>query len=234
MPRHARLVVPHYPHHIIQRGHDRQVIFAHQDDYDYYLNNLREWKTHYHIKVYAYCLMTNHVHLLLEPGDEAGTLAQFMKRVAARQTRYVNRLEGRSGTLWESRYKSSPVDTESYLLACARYIELNPVRALMVAQPQDYPWSSLQHKIGMRDDPWLDSDPVYRSLGRTARQRARRYHDFVTAAIPHDEWRLIRDAIQRGQLTGSDRFIEAIAAKMGKRIERRGQGRPRKEREVEK
>jgi putative transposase len=226
--------VPHYPHHIIQRGHNRQVIFAQADDYTYYLSSLRAWKTHYQIKVYAYCLMTNHVHLLLEPGDEPGTLGQFMKRVAARQTRYVNRLESRSGTLWESRYKSSPVETESYLLACARYIELNPVRAQLVAQPEDYPWSSFQPRIGQRQDPWLDIDPVYLSLGRTPQQRARRYHDFVSGHVAQEEWQLIRDAIQRGQLTGGDRFIEEIKAIMGKRIERRGQGRPKKETEIEK
>ena len=142
MPRHARLIVPHYPHHIIQRGHNRQTLFAQADDYHYYLSNLQAWKTHYQIKIFAYCLMTNHVHLLLQPGDDPGALGQFMKRVAARQTRYVNRLEGRSGTLWESRYKSSPVETEAYLLACIRYIELNPVRARMVAQPEEHPWSS--------------------------------------------------------------------------------------------
>lgn len=213
MPRQARLVIPHRPHHIIQRGHNRQVIFAQDQDYHYYLSTLQEWKTHYQIKVYAYCLMTNHVHLLLEPGDDSGTLAQLMKRVAARQTRYVNRLENRSGTLWESRYKSSPVETESYLLACTRYIELNPVRAQMVAEPEDYPWSSFQYRTGKRQEPWLDLDPVYLGLGRTARERARRYHDFVRARIAEEEWTLIRNAIQRGQLTGSDPFIKEIQAK---------------------
>ena len=157
-----------------------------------------------------------------------------MKRVAARQTRYVNRLEGRSGTLWESRYQSSPVDTESSLLACTRYIELNPVRAQMVSQPDDYRWSSCRHRIGLGQEAWLDIDPVYLGLGRTVRERARRYHEFVRAAIAQEEWELIRGAIQRGQLTGGDRFIEEIAAKVGKRIEWRGQGRPRKEPDVEK
>ena len=229
MPRHARLVVPHYPHHIIQRGHNRQALFAQADDYHYYLSNLQAWKTHYQIKIFAYCLMTNHVHLLLQPGDDPGALGQFMKRVAARQTRYVNRLEGRSGTLWESRYKSSPVETEAYLLACIRYIELNPVRAQMVAQPEEHPWSSCAHHVGLREDAWLDIDPVYLRLGQTARERASRYRDFVRAAIAEGEWQLIRDAIQRGQLTGSERFVDEIAQKVGRRIERRGQGRPKKE-----
>ena len=228
MPRHARLVLPQSPHHIIQRGHNRQVVFAQDDDYAYYLETLQVWKAHYGVQVYAFCLMTNHVHLLLEPGVEAGALGHLMKRVAARQTRYVNRLEGRTGTLWESRYKSSPVETEAYLLACARYIELNPVRARLVARPEEYPWSSFRDKLGLRETPWLDRDPCYQALGASAQQRARRYHDFVMAAIPEDEWRLIRQAIQRGQLTGTARFVEDVAARMGKRLALRGQGRPRK------
>ena len=152
-----------------------------------------------------------------------------MKRVAARQTRYVNRLEGRSGALWESRYKSSPVETEAYLLACMRYIELNPVRAQMVAQPEEHPWSSCAHHIGLRKNAWLDIDPAYLRLGQTARERASRYRDFVRAAITEGEWQLIRDAIQRGQLTVSERFVDEIAQKVGRRIERRRQGRPKKE-----
>ena len=229
MPRRARLVVPHHPHHIIQRGHNRQVLFAEPDDYHYYLSNLKTYKTDYEIKVFAYCLMTNHVHLLLQPDDDPDALGQFMKRVAARQTRYVNRLEGRSGTLWESRYKSSPVETEAYLLACLRYIELNPVRARLVAQPEDYPWSSYRHHVGLNRADWLDIAPVYLSLGRSAKVRARRYARFVREAIPEGEWQLIRDAIQRGQLTGNQRFIDKIAGVLGRRVERQGQGRPRKE-----
>jgi len=229
MPRQARLVLPHAPHHIIQRGHNRQVVFARDDDYAYYLDTLQAWKTHYGVKVYAFCLMTNHVHLLLEPGEAPGVLAQLMKRVAARQTRYVNRLEGRTGTLWDSRYKSSPVETEAYLLACARYIELNPVRAKLVARPEDYPWSSFRDKIGVCHTSWLDLDPCYQGLGHSAPMRARLYHAFVMAAIPEEEWRLMRQAIQRGQLTGTERFTEEVAAKIGKRIALRGQGRPKKE-----
>lgn len=125
MPRMGRVVLPNYPHHIVQRGHNRQVVFAGQEDFEYYLEILGECKESYQVKIYAYCLMTNHVHLLVQPGNDVQSLGQFMKRVAARMTRYRNHLEGRSGTLWESRYKSSPVQTDQYLLVCCRYIELN-------------------------------------------------------------------------------------------------------------
>ncbi len=108
--------------------------------------------------------MTNHVHLLLAPGESVSGMGRLMKALAARATRYRNRLEGRSGTLWESRYKSSPVQRNCYLLACCRYSELNPVRAGMVAGPADYRWSSFRQRMGAGGDVWLDSDPCYLAL----------------------------------------------------------------------
>ena len=141
MPRIARIVIADYPHHIIQRGHNRQVVFVGDEDYLYYLENLKEWKKTFKCKVYAYCLMTNHVHLIVSPGKKAENLALLMKRVSGRQTRYVNKIERRSGTLWEGRYKSSLINEDGYLLACCRYIELNPVRAGIVNEPAEYRWS---------------------------------------------------------------------------------------------
>jgi len=133
MPRTARVIVPYTPHHIIQRGHNRSVVFAHVADYEFYLVSLRELKVEFEVDVFAYCLMTNHIHLVLQVGDDVSAIGQLMKRLAARQTRYVNKLEGRTGTLWDSRFRSSPIDTDRYLLACCRYVELNPVRAGMVS-----------------------------------------------------------------------------------------------------
>ena len=160
MPRQSRIVLPYCPHHIIQRGHNRQVVFTGDEDYLYYLDNLREWKTELGCKVYAYCLMTNHVHLILDPGENVENLGLLMKRIDGRQTRYVNTLENRSGSLWEGRYKSSPIHAGEYLLACCRYIELNPLRAGMVEEPEQYRWSSCSSKTGGKNVPWLD----YRSF----------------------------------------------------------------------
>lgn len=226
MPRMGRIVLPQYPHHIVQRGHNRQTVFAGDDDFQRYLNDLRELKVVFGIKVYAFCLMTNHVHLLLAPGDSVAGLGQLMKALAARMTRYRNKLEGRSGTLWESRYKSSVVETDTYLLACCRYIELNPLRARMVARVEDYPWSSYRLRMGT-DDDWLDSNPCIEALGKSASERSSRYREFVAQAIPEHELRLVRDALQRGQLTGTGRFVDEVEEIIGRRIERRGQGRPR-------
>ena len=228
MPRMGRIVLPNYPHHVVQRGHNRQVVFAAEDDYQRYLGDLRELKDVFGVKVYAYCLMTNHVHLLLAPGDSVAGLGQLMKALAARATRYRNRLEGRSGTLWESRYKSSVVQTDIYLLACSRYIELNPVRAHMTAEASDYPWSSYRERLGMdcsRD--CLDTDPCFLALGRDQLERRERYESYVKQAVSLEETRLIREALQRGQLTGSNRFIDEIERITGLRIEQRGQGRPK-------
>jgi len=228
MPRTARLVVPNTPHHVIQRGHNRKSVFVHEQDYRYYLENLFEWKTRLGCRLYGWCLMTNHVHLLVDPGDEPDNLGQLMKRIAGRQTRYVNTLERRTGSLWEGRYKSSPVETDTYLLACARYIELNPVRASMVAFPQDYPWSSYRAKVGGIQEPGLDRDPAYLALGPSSRLCHRRYRDWVNSAIPEQEWKQIRAAVQSGDITGSDRFRQEIEVRLQVRLEKKQRGRPRK------
>jgi putative transposase len=205
-------------------------VFAQDTDFQRYLADLRELKDAFGVKVYAYCLMTNHVHLLLVPDDACAGLSQLMKTLAARATRYRNRLEGRSGTLWESRFKSSIVQSDTYLLACCRYIELNPVRARMTVEAGDYPWSSYSIRMGAaKRQNWLDDNPLFEALGETEELRRKRYAEFVRQAISDGELSLIRDAIQRGQLTGSSRFVDEIAQITGKRIERRKQGRQKLE-----
>lgn len=212
MPRRSRVLLANRPHHIIPRGHNRQVVFAGNDDYRYYLATMREWKEALGCKVYAYCLMTNHIHAIIDPGDDPNHLSLFMKRVAARQTRLLNRLERRSGTLWGSRFKSSPIETECYLLACCRYVEMNPVRAGMVVAPEDYSWSSCRSHLGREKTDWLD--------------------DWLRSAVPPGEWDLIRKAAQRCQLTGGNLFTAEVEKKIGLRIELRWQGRPKKVRET--
>lgn len=230
MPRLGRVVLPNYPHHVVQRGHNKQVVFAEEADYLYYLNTLEEFKILYDVKVYGFCLMSNHVHLILQPGESVAGMGQLMKRLAGRQTRFVNRQESRTGTLWESRYKSSPIDTDTYLLACCRYVELNPVRAGMVGDPAEYPWSSYHcHAVNSGQYPWVDIDSCYEGFGATKELRSEKYRDFVISAIPHGEWDFLRESIQRGQLTGNQRFVDQVESVIGRRIEHRKQGRPRKD-----
>lgn len=196
------------------------------DDYLYYLDNLYEWKAKLKCKLYAYCLMTNHVHLILDPGDNESNLAMLMKRVAGRQTRYVNKLEKRTGTLWEGRYKSSPISADSYLMACSRYIELNPVRACLVEHPGEYRWSSYTEKA-CGNLKMVDADPFYLGLSNDAEKREKKYAEWVLSAIPEGEWELIRSATQRGHLTGGSKFYDLVAERLGKRVEARKPGRPR-------
>ena len=233
MPRIGRVVLPNCPHHIVQRGHNRQEIFIQESDYAFFLATLREWKEACGVKVYAFCLMNNHVHLVLEPPEDVAMLPRLMKRLAGRQTRYTNRLIDRRGTLWESRYKSSAIQTDKYLLACCRYVELNPVRAGMVDDPSHYPWSSYRERIYGNVDAWLDSADCFDALGGSEESRRRRYQEYVSGAIPDGEWQLIREAVQRGQLTGDNSFIGDVEQLVGRRIERRGRGRPRSDRPVD-
>lgn len=227
MPRSARVVLPDCPHHVVQRGHNRGVVFVETPDYEYYLSNLRAFKQAFGCRVYGFCLMTNHVHLIVDPGSDETNLGRLLKRLAGRQTRWVNRREGRRGTLWEGRYKSSPIQTEVYLHRCSRYVELNPVRAGLVARPEAYPWSSFAAKVGQAQLDWLDADPCWPSLGRTERERRQTYEAWVRSGVPDEELRFLRLALERGQLTGGGHFQAAVAARIGRRIEFRGRGRPR-------
>jgi putative transposase len=227
MSRMGRLVLPDYPHHVVHRGHNKQDVFHGPQDHERYLSMLQEFRRQYAVKLYAYCLMTNHVHLLLAPATPTG-IAQLMKRVAGRYTRYYNRRAGRTGTLWEGRYRSSLVERDSYLLACCRYIELNPVRAGLVADPRLYPWSSCAQRLGGSPGEWFDPDPCYVAMGRTADERRAGYAAFLAAGVPADQREFIRESLQRGHPTGGPRLTSEVSALSGKEIVRRGPGRPRK------
>ena len=226
MPRQARLILTNTAHHIVQRGHNRNAVFIVPNDFQYYLNTLREWKAKLGVQVYGYCLMVNHVHLILNPGENEDSVGNLMKRLAGRQTRYVNRLKNRSGTLWEGRYKSSPIEYENYLLACSRYVDLNPVRASMVAHPKDYLWSSYRQKTGL-EKLWIDLDPCYSGLSNSIKDCQRRYAEFVAGEVSHNETTSIRNALARGQLTGSARFIDEVELRSGLRIETPGSWKAR-------
>jgi REP-associated tyrosine transposase len=224
MPRTARVVIPNLPHHIVQRGHNRNSVFLEEADYAYYLETLRCWKRELDILVYAWCLMTNHVHLILRPGGDASVVGKLMKRLAGRQTRYFNKRECRTGTLWEGRFKSSPIQTDQYLLHCCRYVELNPVKAGMLKRAEDYPWSSFRHKVGLGGSSLLDFDPCYQSMSAPEQS----YREFVEKGISDDEQCFIHDCVQRNGLTGGSAFVDEIELRTGLRIEHRLPGRPAK------
>jgi putative transposase len=216
----------------VQRGHNRQTVFVSDDDYNYYRENLVEFKREFNCRIYSYCLMTNHVHLIVDPVNKPESLSMLMKRVAGRQTRYVNKLEKRTGSLWEGRFKSSIVSSKEYLPACSRYIELNPMRAGMVGDPAEYQWSSYPAKVIGTRDPVVDFHPSYLSLGDSRQERQKAYAEYVLGTVPDDEIKLIREALQRGQLTGSERFRAETEKKLGIRLSNKKPGRPRKNKTV--
>ncbi len=227
-PRLPRVVIAHTPHHIVQRGHSRQAIFTAPEDYQTYLSDLKEKSAELDVRIYAYCLMTNHVHLLLMPTDDAMALAKLMQEVGRRATRRWNQRWGRSGTLWESRYKSSVVQTEAYLLACCRYIELNPVRAHMTGQAADYPWSSYRGRMGMAEDDVLDLHPAYLALGCSEGQRRTVYRSYLESAVSTDEIECIRQSTQSGNPLGSEEYCAGLERGLQRQVVTRPRGRPRK------
>jgi putative transposase len=193
MPRPRRVVLPSVPLHIIQRGNNRVPCFASANDYLVYLDMLRECAFDCGCAVHAYVLMTNHVHLLLSPSD-GDSVSMMMKRLSCRYVLYFNRRHDRTGTLWEGRFHSSLVQDERYLMICHRYIELNPIRACMVAAPSEYPWSSyLGNALGRQND-LLTPHSVYTRLGADADTRQAAYRHLFSECLSDDTLDQLRQA----------------------------------------
>ena len=227
MPRRARLSLPGIPWHIIQRGNNRSVCFFADEDYRLYLEHLAELGERFDCAVHAYVLMTNHVHLLLTPDYSDGP-ALLMKHLGQRYVQYVNRTYQRSGTLWEGRFRSCLTQTEDYVLACYRYIELNPVRANMVRHPREYKWSSYRTNAEGRDDPLITPHDEYRRLSRTKSARRENYRALFKAHVDEQELNHIRQATNGNYALGNSRFQEQIEAALGRRAHPGKAGRPPK------
>jgi putative transposase len=213
----------------MQRGHCRNAVFFSDSDRVDYLGTLGECRVLLGVRVYAYCLMDNHVHLLVDPLDDASNLSALMKRLAGRHTRRLNAARGWSGSLWESRFKCSPIDTETYLLTCGRYVDQNPVRARMVESPGDYAWSSYRARAGHIESPLLDLDPALDALSPRSDRRFEMYRALTAIPVPDADLRLIRGASQRNQLTGGADFLDVVRTDHGLDIPARERGRPRKQ-----
>ena len=211
MPRHARWRLPGVPLHIVHRGNNRAQCFRGRRELELYLGLMREMSERCACDVHAYALMTNHVHIVLTPAD-VDSVSDFMKRVAQRYTRFVNKHQGRTGTLWEGRFKSSVIDSEQYLLRCHRYVEMNPVRAGMVDHPARYPWTSYLHNAMGAPSLMIRPHERYLALGRTGAARRQRYRALFQAGFPEAELMRIRRAIISGDALGSDDFVARIEA----------------------
>jgi putative transposase len=225
MARLPRLVLPNQPHHVIQRGNDRQLIFREQDDYQRFLGWLKECARFHGVALHAYVLMPNHLHLLATPGDNEG-LAQMMQKLGRLYVPWFNNKYQRYGGLFQGRFRTSLVDSERYFLACSRYIELNPVRALLVANPLDYPWSSYAHHAGTRSDALVTDHALYWALGNTPFQREAAYIDLVQQGLSNDELNTINLAVLKGQPLGSESFKAELERKTKRQILPAKRGRP--------
>jgi putative transposase len=225
MARLPRLTVPGYPHHVIQRGNNRQAIFASDSDRERLLALLAEHAAEFGVAVHAYVLMDNHFHLLATPSTTDG-LPKMMQAVGRRYVRYFNDRHGRSGTLWEGRYRSTLIETDRYLLACMVYIDLNPVRAGMVAQARDHGWSSHRHYIGQRQDKLITPHPLVWTLGNTPFAREAAYAELVHAGIGAAQQAALTDAALRGWALGGPEFVAELQKKTDRRPSQMKAGRP--------
>lgn len=225
MPRRARVVLPNVPLHLIQRGNNRQVCFVADEDFRVYLDWLHEYAGKTGCRVHAYVLMTNHVHLLVSAGQEDAPGA-LMKALGQRYVQYFNRTYRRSGTLWEGRYRSCLTQAEDYLLACQRYIELNPVRARMVEHPAEYRWSSYRANAQGEASSLLDPHAVYLALGATPEARQASYRELFRYELEPGLVDEIRRATNGNFALGNARFSAEVAAMLGRRVTPGRAGRP--------
>ena len=228
MARLPRLTIPGYPHHVIQRGNNRQAIFASAGDRQMLLHLLQENARKFGVALHAYVLMTNHFHLLATP-QSANSLPQMMQAVGRSYVRYFNDSQGRSGTLWEGRYRSTLIQTERYLLACMVYIDLNPVRAGLVGDAKDYPWSSHGHYVGLRSDKLITPHALYWELGNTPFAREVAYAELVRAGISPDQQVTLTQSALRGWALGEPDFVADLQKRTGRRVSKKSAGRPVRE-----
>jgi len=230
MPRPPRLELPGVPLHVRQRGNNRAACFFGDVDRRFYLKCLAQSAARTGCAIHAYVLMTNHVHLLLTPAAPGATGA-MLQEIGRRYVRVINTMHGRTGTLWEGRFKSSLVDTETYLLRCQRYIELNPVRAGLAPHPAAYPWSSHAHYAGLKVDRLLTEHATFLSLGPNPAERQAAFRELFLHELDEKSVAQIREAINAGCALGSETFLTAMEAKVGRAVRPPKHGRPPKSKE---
>ena len=213
------------PCHVIQRGNNRDACFYSESDYQFYLNHLGKACRRYGVKLHAYVLMTNHTHILITPDDESG-ISRVMQSLGRCYVQYINKTYGRTGTLWEGRHKGSLVDDDNYLLACHRYIELNPVRAGMVNRPEEYCWSSFRSNAYGDINKWLTPHDLYLALGESTNLRLERYRSLFDSKLDKKLVEEIRRAAGFSMPLGSSLFQLRVEKILGRGVGYASRGRP--------
>ncbi|HBH28518.1 MAG: transposase [Desulfofustis sp. PB-SRB1] len=218
MARIARVIAPGHPHHIVQRGNRRQPTFFKDEDYELYIELMAQWCIRYQVDIWAYCLMPNHIHLIAVPRDETG-LARAIGEAHRRYTRHVNVREKWRGHLWQERFFSNPMD-EYYLLAAARYVEMNPVAAGLVKKPGDYQFSSARAHLEGVDDELVKVDPLLEMIEF--------WNDFLRLST-EEECMVLQKYNRTGRPLGNDTFIDTIEASLGRTLRPQKPGPKRRE-----
>ena len=226
MARLARLTVAGLPHHVIHRGHNLQPVFLDAQDRQFFLNVLAQACTQHQVALHAFVLMDNHVHLLMTPPTTTA-LPATMQSVGRAYARYFNNRHGRKGTLWEGRYRSTVIQSH-YLLPCLVYIDLNPVRAGLVAQSGEYPWSSHAHYMGLRSDPMVTVPGAYWELGNTPFAREMAYKALVETGITRSLQDALTASALRGWALGDEVFVAKTQKQTLRRLVKGRPGRPQK------
>ena len=228
MPRKARFYLPGVPAHVIQRGNNRQAVFFADEDYQAYLNWLKAGSRVHGCVIHAYVLMTNHVHLLVTP-NKAESISRLIQYVGRYYVTYINERYGRSGSLWEGRHKGCAVAQDDHFLACSRYIELNPVRAGMVAEPGAYRWSSYRGNAFGDHDNLLTNHALYIALAHSDNERQHAYRELFRKALDPEQLHDIRATAQTGTPLGNDRFRQEIETALNRKVGQARRGRPSRE-----
>ena len=218
--------MPGLPAHVMQRGHNREAVFFSDQDYLEYLRCLKQAADTYGCKVHAYVLMTNHVHLLVTP-ERKDSIGQLFQGLGRHYVRYVNETYQRHGGLWEGRHKGNVIQSQTYLLTCMRYIEMNPVRSGMVDHPAKYRWSSFAANALGASNVILNQHDEYLNLGKTPKLRQQVYQGLFDVDAEADVVKFLRQSLQSGTPLGNDQFKAQIEGVVGRKLGKIGPGRPK-------
>jgi len=227
MARQIRFSLPHQCKYIVQKGNISTPIFSYNDDFEFYLYNLKELCNRYDCKIHAYSLLTDQVHLLITPAS-SNAISKVMQSLGRTYTKYYNQYYDRSGTLWDGRYRASLVSPTEYLLTCMLYIEQSPVRERLVKQAHEYNWSSTTHNMGITNNSFITPHEAYVKLGQSDLKRHEAYRSLIKLPLPGNETTYILNAINGGWVMGGHEYSKLIEELSQRRAQPRNRGGDRR------